>query len=131
MFGLYLTFGAAAAQPGASRPALRDLPPELRQDAEKLASADAAERAAAACRLRAAGPHAAPAIPLLVELLGDETPVTPGVCGETSSWVIQNGIVQPSSPGKEAANALGEMGKPAVEPLIGALKSGVPAARKN
>lgn len=100
----------------------------------KLSSADAKRRAAAACALAALGPQAAPAVPSLVRLLADEAAVEPGLLCyrgiEPSSGGEFEGLWKPS-PGEAATQALIAIGRPAVEPLVGALGDGRPQVRRN
>ena len=92
---------------------------------QELKSDDAVIRAKAACQLGRLGRGATKAIPALLELLADDTPVDPRkleTWGYHMRWSSTRGP-QPTSPGFEAANALGNMGKAAVKPLIGQLGS--------
>ena len=54
--------------------------PSMEELTVALTSEDAYERAQAACELGERRSNAASAIPALVELLQDDTPVAPGVC---------------------------------------------------
>jgi HEAT repeat protein len=91
---------------------------------KELKSADPVLRAKAACQLGRLGRGATKAIPALLELLGDDSPVDPKkleTWGYRMRWSSNKGP-QPTSPGFEAANALGNMGKAAVAPLTEKLK---------
>src|SRR5262249_2076440 len=84
----------------------------------------------AACTLRNLGSRASAAIPALIKLLADETPITRFEC-DRETRVENNGIHEDTSPGKEAAKALAAIGAEAVEPPIGALRGGEAPARAN
>jgi hypothetical protein len=84
------------------------IPADVRQQIERLYSSDAIERASASFWLRKMGAQAVPAIPFLIAILGDNT-------------VIEGGGPS-TSPGEEAARTLITIGKPAVQPLMTALK---------
>ena len=94
-------------------------------------SADAESRAAAACSLGQIGTPALEAIPYLVEMLGDDTPVDRVNCWKTGQWSPSMETLKSPSPGEMAAKALAAMGKPSVAPLIDALKSSNPSVRRN
>jgi HEAT repeat protein len=93
-----------------------NIPSEVRKQIERLYSSDPVERGHAAYMLGEMGKQAVPAIPYLIGILYD---------GTTLKWAYSRydpgGF--PTSPGKEAAKALVKIGKPAVEPLIAALKN--------
>jgi HEAT repeat protein len=94
-----------------------------------LASADPAARTRAACELRELGSGAAPALPRLLAMLDDGTPVDAAVCAERT-W--RHGWSQDAtSPGEQAASALVAIGTPAYEPLTKALAAPAWIARKN
>src|SRR6185369_5810950 len=69
---------------------------------QKLASADARERADAACKLGKA--RAVAAIPGLIQLLSDDTPVEQPVCEEKGNWRGRG--MDKTTPGEMAAVAL-------------------------
>jgi HEAT repeat protein len=78
-----------------------------------LASPDPSKRAIAACQLSSMGRGAEEAVPALIRLLADATPITPVNCWSDNT-----------SPGLEAARALGSIKSPAaVDPLLNALRS--------
>jgi len=86
-----------------------------------LKSADPAARTRAACDLRELGSSASSAIPQLITLLDDRSPVDPTVCGErTWRW---NGQPTSTTPGEQAASALVAIGSPAFEPLMRAAQA--------
>ncbi len=88
----------------------------LRQRIENLYSYDALKRGRAAYELGQLGSRAAPAIPYLMDILHDDARLEwrysiTGLDDQRS----------PTTPGMEAAKALGAIGDAAVEPLIAAL----------
>jgi HEAT repeat protein len=97
-----------------------------------LASADPSTRARAACELRALGSQAAQAMPRLVAMLEDGSPVDPAVCGERT-WGNGRfrGAQDTTTPGEQAASALVAIGTPAFDPLTKALSAPVWIARSN
>lgn len=96
--------------------------------AADLENADPAVRARAACELRELGSAAAAALPLLVKLLADGSPLDPTVC-ERRWW--RGGETDLTSPGELAASALVAIGSPSVTPLIETLSSQSWIARRN
>jgi hypothetical protein len=84
--------------------------------------AQAVKRAQAANKLGNMGAKAAPAVPLLIGMLGDSAGIELKTDPEAK-------IVQNTSPGIEAAVALGKIGDPALDPLIAALKDKNPHFR--
>src|SRR5215212_4799929 len=104
-------------------------PVDLRDKINALSSANPLERASAACTIGQMGPRAAAAIPYLIQMLGDDTPITTAFdCGERESWRGNNVA---TSLGKVAAEALAAIGEASVEPLIGALKARDSKVRAN
>jgi len=101
--------------------------------AEKIrafTSANAVERAAAACMLGRR--RAVEAIPSLIQMLGDDTAIEPVQCwGESGSWSPALDTFKQASPGEEAAIALAAMGQLAVEPLVAALGHANASVRRN
>jgi HEAT repeat protein len=94
-----------------------------------LASADPAVRTRAACDLRKMGRDAEPAMPRLVALLDDGSPVDGSVCGERT-WRFRN-VDDMTSPGEQAASALVAIGTPAYAPLKKALAGPAWIGRRN
>jgi beta-lactamase regulating signal transducer with metallopeptidase domain len=94
-----------------------------------LHSSDATERAVAACSLGRLG--AVSAIPALINLLGDDTPIQPIKCWDSGDWSPARHSFKQASPGEQAAIALASLSQPAVEPLIAALNNGDPCVRRN
>lgn len=95
-----------------------------------LSSADAPERAAAACALGRR--RAVQAIPSLIQMLGDDASIEPVNCwSENGSWTPALSTFKQASPGEEAAIALAAMGQDAVEPLVAALGHANASVRRN
>src|SRR5262245_27474614 len=94
-----------------------------------LRSSNATERAFAACALGRLG--AVEAIPALINLLGDDTPIPSIKCWESGDWSPSRHTFKQASPGEQAAIALAALSQPAVEPLIAALNNGNPIVRRN
>jgi HEAT repeat protein/beta-lactamase regulating signal transducer with metallopeptidase domain len=94
-----------------------------------LRSIDPRERAVAACDLGRLG--AVDAIPALISLLGDDTPIQPIKCWDGGDWSPARHTFKQASPGEQAAIALAALSQPAVEPLIAALNNADPGVRRN
>ena len=107
---------------------------DARSKAAGLTSDDPVARTRAACELRELGSDAASALPQLVGLLADGSPVERSVCGERT-WRLgrnwQSSAVDMTSPGEQAASALVAIGSAAYEPLTRALKGTAWIARRN
>ncbi len=101
----------------------------INQDQQALNSPNPAQRAAAACSLGKAG--AVEAIPALIRLLGDDTPIQPFRCWDSGRWSPAREVLKQASPGEQAAIALASLGQAAVEPLIVALSIGDRSVRRN
>ncbi len=86
------------------------VPAEVQELIDKLNSENPEERAGAAYELGQMGEKAAPAVPFLIEML------------EGNARFDFAGAGRITTPGVEAACALVKIGKPAVEPLIEALR---------
>jgi HEAT repeat protein len=115
---------AQPAQAGQQAPA------DVAEKLKALSSADAAERAAAACALGRG--RAAQAIPSLIQMLGDDASIEPVKCwDENVSWSPALATFKQASPGEEAAIALAAMGQASVEPLIAALGHANASVRRN
>jgi HEAT repeat protein len=104
-----------------------EISPDTKANIQKLASANAVERIEAACKLGKA--RAVAAIPGLIQLLSDDTPVEQPVCEEKGNWRGRG--MDKTSPGEMAAVALSQIGRESVEPLIAALRSSAWQARAN
>ena len=131
-------YAAAVDDTKAAQPVELQTQRETRQTevnvAEKiraLSSADPTERASAACSLRSIGKRAAPAIPALIKMLADDTPVSRINCEGHESWRRGDGNPDEDSPGKQAALALAAIGDEAIDPLINHLRDSDWRARKN
>jgi HEAT repeat protein/beta-lactamase regulating signal transducer with metallopeptidase domain len=94
-----------------------------------LSSDDPVVKARAAYKIESLGTKAAKAIPDLIGILGDEQQVDPVEIGYKSSGWGPNGHYWYTTPGREAAGALEEIGKQAVEPLLKALNDTDPTVR--
>ena len=94
--------------------------------ARTLQSKNPTEAAASAYWLGLKGPAAVPEIPQLITALADDRPANPIAYRHDA----RNG--SRSTPGEEAAAALARIGRPAVDPLITALRASTSAvARRN
>lgn len=100
-------------------------PLELREQIIRLYSRDAVERADAASHLGRMNSGAAPAVPYLVKLLQDNTPVQ-------LSRYLGGGFYSSSetTPADEASRALAQVGASAVNALLLALKAPNPDVRR-
>jgi hypothetical protein len=111
-----------AAQSGRpTREVPRSTPAGVAAQVERLAHSDPIERAFAACFLADMGRRAAPALPALIRLLGDETAIDPVVCrrdGVEGSWSVRVNALQKTTPGREAARAAAAVGRGAFDDLV-------------
>jgi len=122
---VFLAGALASAQPRLPKETIpQDLPSEIRALLEQCyASAPSARGSAARTRGDAAKSlgqlkeKAAPAVPFLISMLGDNVGYT------ESTRVGQTMIFGISSPGRHAAVALGSIGSAAVEPLLKVLEA--------
>ena len=94
-----------------------------------LHSSNPTERAIAACSLGRLG--AIEAIPALINILGDDTPIRPMKCWDSGNWSPALHTFKQSSPGEQAAIALASLSQSAVEPLVAALGNGNSSVRRN
>jgi HEAT repeat protein len=125
---------SAAAQPTLPRERIPAVPQSLRGFVDRLYSPDPAERAEAACQLGRRRYEAAPTIPILLTMLHDDALVRRIDCN-WSYWRQANLSAEQlkwleTSPAKEAADTLGEIGDAAVPGLIRALQHGDWRVRK-
>jgi HEAT repeat protein len=104
------------------------MPESIQPFVDQLYSTDPRQRAEGACQLGERPIAAVVAIPILVSMLGDDVPVPAIECG-MSPWLRRQVQVSAdarrwaeTSPAKEAAEALGEIGDPAVPSLLQALR---------
>jgi HEAT repeat protein len=96
----------------------------------QLQARSAHDRAMAACGIaERRTDDAAPAMPVLLALLGDDSPVEGRLCRDRSR--VQHEWDEGSTPGREAARALERLGNRAVEPLIERLRNESPVVRDN
>lgn len=94
-----------------------------------FSSPNAETRAAAACtagRARDAG-----AIPALLAMLGDDTPVEETRCYGEGRWSPRLQSFEHPSPGEQAALALASISGSVVDPLVAALNDRSPVVRRN
>ncbi|MDJ0840209.1 MAG: HEAT repeat domain-containing protein [Acidobacteriota bacterium] len=103
---------------------------------DHLSSPDALTRAQAACRLGKS--HEAAAVPYLIGLLSDETPIDAFECHNNREhhrheqwWRPRHHILKTASPGESAAMALAAIGDPAVDALLDAVNHDDPVTRRN
>ena len=101
----------------------------VRELAAVAARQRSAVRAQAACSLRELGDRAAEAIPALVALMDDATPLKADVCETNRNWGGRDGDV--TTPGQQAAAALVATGSRAFDPVAGALQAPIWFARRN
>jgi len=114
-----------------SQDAIRDelsqasMPGELREQIIRLYSQDPQQRARAATHLGKMAEAATPAVPYLIQLLRDNTSVQ-------VSHYLGSGYYSSveTTPGEEASRALSEIGGPALDSLLLALKSPYPDVRR-
>ena len=101
------------------------MPRELREQIIRLHSRDPKQRAAAASHLGKMAMGAAPAVPYLVRLLRDDTPVQ-------VSHYLGGGYYSSTdtTPAEEASRALAEIGGGATDALVFALKDPHPDVRR-
>jgi HEAT repeat protein len=127
VFLTFLGVCAAAAQPTLPRDRAPAVPGAIRSLVDRLYSPDPKVRAEAACELGRRHTEAASAIPILLSMLSDDVTV-PAIECEMSPWLRRTLPVSPdaqkwmeTSPAKEAAEALGDIGNPAVPGLLQSL----------
>jgi beta-lactamase regulating signal transducer with metallopeptidase domain len=94
-----------------------------------LNDGNAQERAREACE--AGRRRALEAIPKLISMLGDDTPIQPLKCWDNGRWNPALETFKQPSPGEEAAIALASMGTPALEALTNALDDSSGSVRRN
>jgi HEAT repeat protein len=119
-----VVFGSVVQDP---EPAPAGLADKIRA----LSSSNALERASAACQIGEMGKRAAQAIPMLIQVLGDDTQINAEIdCGERNKWRGKHSD-QPTTPGEMAALALASIGEPSVEPVIAAMRNDSSIVRRN
>jgi HEAT repeat protein len=119
--------GGAAAQPTLTRDRAPAVPGSIRGFVDRLYAPDARARADAACEIGRRHAEAAAAIPILLSMLSDDVVVV-GIDCEMNAWTRRHITTNPdvqrwsqTSPAKEAAEALGDIGDAAVPGLLQAL----------
>jgi HEAT repeat protein len=123
---LFALGAAAAAQPALPRGQVSSVTGSIRSLVDRLYSPDARERAEAACQLGRRRAEAASAIPVLLSMLADDV-VVPAIECEMQSWgrnvpmTAEARRWMETSPAKEAAEALGDIGNASVPGLLTAL----------
>jgi hypothetical protein len=123
---------AGNAQEGSAKKEIpSNVPADVRHTIMILGSADAIERANAACSLGKMGNVAVVAIPSLIELFSDTTAIRSISCWAGHEWNPKGEDAKDSSPGKEAAKSVAAMGQYALAPLIAALSDERWAVRSN
>lgn len=117
----------ATGQPTVPRDQASAVSGAIRSFVDRLYSPDPRERAEAACQIGRRHAEATSAIPILLSMLGDDVPVPALEC-EMSPWLRRTLANSPdaqkwaqTSPAKEAAEALGDIGNAAVPGLLQAL----------
>ena len=111
-------------------PAIGQEVPSATEARAALGSTDATARATAACHLgRMSEQDVRPARDRLLRLLSDGTPVHGELCRDYGRW--GDGQDRGSTPGREAAIALEELGTEVLEPLVGVLEGTNPIGREN
>jgi HEAT repeat protein len=130
-FLVLLTLSAvdAAAQPTLPRHQAPAVPDAIRGFVDRLYSPDPRERAEAACQIGHQHAKAASAIPILLSMLSDDVSVSAIEC-TMSPWLGRSLATtadarkwSETSPAKEAAEALGDIGNASVPGLLQALGS--------
>ncbi|MFY9554311.1 MAG: M56 family metallopeptidase [Blastocatellia bacterium] len=106
-------------------------PPVSRGELEQTLSSavNAQVRAEAACS--AGKNRVIEAIPMLIAMLGDDTPIQLIKCWDSGRWNPAIESLKQPSPGEQAAIALASMGSPALEPLTAALNDSNSSVRRN
>jgi HEAT repeat protein len=129
LVGILAMASSAAAQPTMPRDQAPAVPQPLRGFVDRLYSPDPAQRAEAACQIGRRHYEAAAVVPILLTMLHDEVLVQRIDCN-MSDWLRRQGNLSPdalkwmeTSPAKEAADTLGEIGDAAVPGLIRELQN--------
>ena len=125
---LTLCAATAEAQPTLSRDRAPAVPADIKIYVDRLYSPDPRVRAEAACQLDRENRDATAAIPILLSMLSDDVVVEALDC-HMSPWLRQQLPVSAdarqwsrTSPAKEAADTLGDIGDAAVPGLLAALR---------
>jgi hypothetical protein len=123
-----ILYSCASTGPGPKIPAENipsDTNIDVQNEIKKLYSADAKVRGMAAYELGERGDQSIPAIPFLIGMLGDGNGILFNEDADESDKKLF------TNPGQASALALGNIGEPAVEPLIEALNSWNHLVRRN
>lgn len=123
ILGLMGSAGPGQAQKDRPLAVSSRIDPAVQQEIDRLYAADKIVKGRGFRALQAMGPKAAPAIPNLIGLLGDNSPVglpNPPPFWEAIGW---------TRTGEAALMTLVKIGEPAVEPLIKALGDQEPQVR--
>jgi HEAT repeat protein len=119
--------GGATAQPTLARDQAPAVPQAFRSLVDRLYSPDPKDRAEAACQIGRRHAEAVSVIPILLSMLSDDVTVPAVECG-MSPWLRRTLATSPdarkwmeTSPAKEAAEALGDIGNLSVPGLLQAL----------
>lgn len=102
-----------------------DIHIDIKEEIKKMYSSDANDRGMAAYKLGLKGDDSTPAIPFLIGMLGDATAIQVSEDNDEADKQLF------TNPGQASALALGNIGEPAVEPLIEALNSWNHLVRRN
>lgn len=136
LVGILMISASAAAQPTMARERVPAVPQSLRAFVDRLYSPDPAERAEAACQIGRRYRDAAPTIAILLTMLHDDVLVQRIDCN-VSDWLRHQANLSAdalkwmeTSPAKEAADTLGEIGDAAVPGLIRELQHADARVRK-
>jgi HEAT repeat protein len=119
----------AAGQPKLAKESIPpDLPPKIRLLVEQCFAPAPSARGDAAEKLGRLGAEAAPAIPFLVSMLGDDE--TYSGSSTVGSGGFSMGLSGTFNVGRVAAVALSKIGRPAVKPLLDVLQDQQALARE-
>ena len=109
----------------------RSTPAAINEQIAALSSTDPAARALAACYLGGMGRRAGAAVPALARLLPDTTSIDPVACRGDAFWAMGVNGRTKSSPGLEAARALGFIGEASLDPVLQAVGQDNAAVRRH
>jgi HEAT repeat protein len=124
---VYCLAGSVEAQ--VNRP--RSTPAAINEQIAGLSATDPAARALAACYLGGMGRRAAAAVPSLMRMLADGTSIDPVACRGDAFWAVSFHGRTKSSPGLEAARALGSIGEASLEPVLQTVGQSNPVVRRH
>jgi HEAT repeat protein len=109
----------------------RSTPAAIKEQTAGLSASDPAARALAACHLGGMGRRAATAVPALMRLLADATPVDWIACHSGAFWTSNFNDRTKSSPGLEASRALGLIGEASLDSLLQMTGQSNPVVRRH